>query len=251
MQDYKKHREYLKAGDWKAWSLYETDQKKKLPFPPPQKPHPEDAQLFDLPDPQGLDLGDMPLNQAIFERESVRKFSDKSISSEELSFLLWSTQGVKKVRGGGARISRTVPSAGCRHPFETYLAVSRVDGLKPGIYRYLSLEHQLCLVRESYPEMADDLGVLAVNQTFVGKGAVCFLWSVIPYRTEWRYAPLPLRVVAMDAGHMCQNLYLACTALGLGTCAIGAFDQERMDEFVGVDGEEEFIFYLAPVGKRS
>ena len=38
---------------------------------------------------------------------------------------------------------RTVPSAGNRHALETYLAVSRVGGLEPAIYRYLPLEHQL------------------------------------------------------------------------------------------------------------
>jgi SagB-type dehydrogenase family enzyme len=250
MSDYKKNREYIKAGDWRLWSDYETDQKKKLPFPPPMKPCPEGVRRIGLPGPHGLDLGTMPLAQAIVERESVRKFSDEGISLAELSFLLWVTQGVKKVTGGGARIYRTVPSAGCRHPFETYLMVSRVEGLEPGLYRYLSLDHELYLVREHYPEMADDLAVIASNQSFVGKGAVCFIWSAVPYRNEWRYAPLPLRMVAMDAGHLCQNLYLAATALGLGTCAIGAYDQARVDQFVGLDGDEEFVIYMAPVGRR-
>jgi nitroreductase len=53
----------------------------------------------------------------------------------------------------------------------------------------------------------------------------------------------------MDVGHVCQNLYLACEAINAGTCAIGAYDQEAVDELIGVDGEEEFAIYLAPVGK--
>jgi nitroreductase len=48
---------------------------------------------------------------------------------------------------------------------------------------------------------------------------------------------------------MCQNLYLACTSIGAGTCAIGAYDQNLMDGLVGVDGKEEFVVYVAPVGK--
>lgn len=57
------------------------------------------------------------------------------------------------------------------------------------------------------------------------------------------------KVIALDAGHVCQNLYLACEAIDAGTCAIAAYDQEELDELLGLDGEEEFSIYLAPVGK--
>ena len=53
----------------------------------------------------------------------------------------------------------------------------------------------------------------------------------------------------LDAGHVCQNLYLACEAIGAGTCAIAAYDQEAMDRFLRIDGRDEFAVYLAPVGK--
>ena len=56
-------------------------------------------------------------------------------------------------------------------------------------------------------------------------------------------------VIAVDAGHVCQNLYLACEAIGAGTCAIGAYDQEAMDALIRVDGKDEFVIYIAPVGK--
>ena len=55
--------------------------------------------------------------------------------------------------------------------------------------------------------------------------------------------------IALDAGHFCQNLYLACEAIGAGTCAVAAYPQEIMDCLVRVDGQEEFVIYLAPVGK--
>ncbi len=53
----------------------------------------------------------------------------------------------------------------------------------------------------------------------------------------------------LDAGHVCQNLYLACEGIGTGTCAIAAYDQEKVDKIIGVDGENEFSVYLSPVGK--
>ncbi len=76
-----------------------------------------------------------------------------------------------------------------------------------------------------------------------------FIWTVIPYRTEWRYSMLSPKIIAQDSGHLCQNLYLASEAIGAGTCAIGAYDQSKIDPILGVDGEEEFTIYMAPVGK--
>ncbi len=89
------------------------------------------------------------------------------------------------------------------------------------------------------------------NQKFSGKSAVFFIWAVIPYRTEWRYSIISYRTIPIEAGHICQNLYLACEAINAGTCAILAYDQKGIDELIGVDGEEEFTIYVAPVGKRK
>ena len=66
---------------------------------------------------------------------------------------------------------------------------------------------------------------------------------------EWRYGAAAHKVIALDAGHVCQNLYLACEAIGAGTCAVAAYDQEAIDRLLRLDGEEEFVVYLAPVGK--
>ena len=118
---------------------------------------------------------------------------------DELSFLLWATQGVRYVEGVNAY--RTVPSAGCRHSMETYLAVFNVKGLKNGIYRYLPLSHRL--VFEFHEK---DLNQKIINATlgqqFAGLSAVTFIWTAIPERMEWRYGPVSHKVIAMDAGHM-------------------------------------------------
>ena len=143
---------------------------------------------------------------------------------------------------------RTVPSAGNRHALETYLAVSHVTGLEPGVYRYLPLEHQL-LPLFSEEQMPQKLTEATLGQDFVGNSAVVFIWTTIPYRMEWRYGLAAHKVIALDAGHVCQNLYLACAAIGAGTCAVAAYHQQLMDKLVRVDGEEEFVIYLAPVGK--
>jgi SagB-type dehydrogenase family enzyme len=169
------------------------------------------------------------------------------LSLDELAFLLWSTQGVRQVVHEAA-VLRTVPSAGCRHPFETYLAIVRVEGLASGIYRYLPLDHSLVLVR-AIESVSVQLVAATRGQGFSCQAAVTFIWTVIPARTEWRYAEASYKVIALDAGHVCQNLYLACEAVAAGTCAIAAYDQNLFDELLGVDGDEEFTIYVAPVGK--
>jgi SagB-type dehydrogenase family enzyme len=196
-----------------------------------------------------LKTGAVSVAKAIDERESIRDFGPDPLSLEELSGLLWATQGVREILNPACAL-RTVPSAGARHPFETYLTVARVNGLSPGLYRYLPFDN--CLVR-----LSEDgrIGIRSAHaclgQAFVASAAVTFFWTAIPERTEWRYGLAAHKVIALDAGHVCQNLYLACQAIGAGTCAIAAYDQAACDRLLGVDGTDEFTVYIAPVGKRE
>ncbi len=191
----------------------------------------------------------------INNRSSKRKYTEQPITLDELSFLLWSTQGVKQVVGKSRQATlRNVPSAGARHPFETYLLVSRVEGLEPGLYHYLALDHELAFI-QGIENISDRITEAACGQVFLGNAAVTFIWSVIPYRSEWRYSMDAHKYILLDAGHVCQNLYLACEAIGCGTCAIGAYDQALLDELIGFNSkpsyeiDNEFVIYLAPVGK--
>jgi SagB-type dehydrogenase family enzyme len=239
------HRKFLASGDWEAWRRQPTDQRRGVPPPPAQKPCPADAVLVDLVPPEDLTVGAMPVIQAIRQRRSRRKFTPDPLALEELSFLVWATQGLS--RSEGSPLLRTVPSAGARHPFETYLLVNRVEGMAPGLYRYLPLEHKLCLLDED-PRTAREIHIASYEQ-YVAESAVTFIWTAVPYRTEWRYAVLAHRVILVDAGHVCQNLYLACEAIGAGACAVGAYDQARLDATLDLDGVEEMVVYLAPVGR--
>ena len=250
MIDPKESRKFLKAN-WKQWaeSGFVTDQQKGLPRPPVELPFDPDAALIDLVAPEQFTIGDMPLRQVIAQRTSKRTYTDRPLTLEELSFLCWATQGVRAVEktNDGIITRRTVPSGGARHPFETYLLVSRVDGIEPGLYRYLPLEHKLLPMDRKVT--AAQIAEACCGQSFVGEGAVIFIWSVIPYRMEWRYTTRAAKTIALDAGHVCQNLYLAAESIGAGTCAIAAYYQDEMDKLLGMDGEEEFVIYAAPVGK--
>lgn len=122
-------RYFLSDSIRKTMDFSMTDQYMGVDAPPVQKPLPEGALITVLPEPVGL--GNIPLEEAIRRRESRRSYSSEPISLRELSFLLWATQGLREEPFQGHAL-RTVPSAGCRHALETYLAVFRVDGLARG-----------------------------------------------------------------------------------------------------------------------
>ena len=236
-----------KIVDWR-----DTDQSKGLPAPPIEKPVDSKHKQNILKLPKPLDsgaLGAVSIADAIARRKSRRSFSRAPLSLEELAFLLWAVQGVRR-RIGPNTVLRTVPSAGGRHAFETYIASLNVKNLSPGLYRYLPLDHSLLQIRPD-ENLGEELVKAALGQSFFGDSAAVFIWSVIPYRMEWRYDLAAYRVILMDAGHMCQNLYLACEGVGAGTCAVGAYDQEAIDKLIEVDGTDEFTIYMAPVGKTK
>ena len=223
------------------------DRVKGIPAPQLEKPFPEGASIVELPSLDTIDLGSMSLIDVFKKRRSQRIFSDDPLSLEELAYLCWSVAGVHRIGPDNQWTMRTSPSGGARHPFETYLVVERITGVEPGIYRYSGLRHQLVLVKPG-AGICEELGSTAL-QPFVKKSAVIFIWTAVPYRNEWKYMFTGAKQMAMDLGHYCQNLYLACESIGAGTCAIAAYRQDVIDEILGVNGEDEFAMYVAPVGK--
>jgi SagB-type dehydrogenase family enzyme len=244
-------REFMKHGFKTELEAFESDQDLKKPQPPLEKPpmRPEQPVIVLPRDFEALALNENLL-ELLLKRKSARVYTGETLSLLQLSFLLWATQGVKDVRGKKYATLRTVPSGGARHGFETYLLVQNVEGLAPGKYHYLAIEHQLEYLgpqEDSHQAITTSLD----GQSWAAKASVVFYWSFVPYRCEWRYGVFAHRVALIDAGHIDQNLYLACTALGLGTCAVAAFDGPLCDRIFGLDGDEEFTAYTAPVGTIS
>lgn len=241
-------KKFLKANVFKDLNNIETDQEKELPQPSVQKSCSPSSVLIDLIPVEDFSCGQMSILDALKKRKTRRLFSEESLSLEELSFLLWSVQGVKKIVNKGYATLRTVPSAGARHPFETYLAVLNVEGLEQGIYRYLPLEHKLLFIGADH-NLDSKLDLATLNQRFAKKSAVTFIWTAVPYRTEWRYDIAAPKLIALDAGHVCENLYMSAESINAGVCAIAAYDQDKTDELLNIDGEDEFTVYIAVVGK--
>ena len=243
-QQIKQNRDFCKSpfGEQREPS----DQQKHLPQPPLCKPARSDKRVALSRDFRAV-LTQPDFLTILQQRASQRFYQDRPMTLEQLAFLLWATQGVKALRGNHYATLRTVPSGGARHAFETYLAVRLVEGLEPGVYHYLPLEHAL----EPVGPLEDPAGQIIAamhGQKWAGGCAVAFLYSFVPYRAEWRYGTSAHRVALIDAGHVGQNLYLACEAIGCGACAVAAIDQPVADRLCQLDGQEEFILYAAAVG---
>jgi SagB-type dehydrogenase family enzyme len=239
-------RDLLRSG-WKALEAFTSDQNRGVPMPDAQPAFLGEAVA--LPDTRA-DSFSVPLGDAFARRASRRAFLPEPLDLTELAWLLRAVSGVRQVirrQGGGVVTLRAAPSAGARHPLDTLIAVFDVKGLKPGLYRYMPLDDTLDFTGR-VPSRSEIISA-CLAQEFCGSSSVVFIWTAVPYRTEWRYGPVSPKLIALDAGHACQNLYLAVEAIGAGTCAIGAYDQELSDAMCGLEGSDEFVVYMAPVGK--
>jgi len=239
-------KEFMEMTKYKNLGVY--PQKQGVPMPPIELPVDSSQELIDLPSGKDLQIENFDFVNLVEKRKSLRKYADEPITLEELAYLLWGTQGVKTVTDRPVSF-RTVPSAGSRHPFETYMLVNQVSGLEPGLYRYLALSHQLARMN-GFDGIREDLTSACLKQKHVYNAAVTFSWVAIPERTTWRYGNRGFRYIHLDAGHVCQNLYLLAESIDCGVCAIAAFDDDMANNALHLDGENQFVIYLASLGKR-
>jgi SagB-type dehydrogenase family enzyme len=228
--------------------LTRSDQMQGVPQPPLELAYDPDRPAIPLPQAATCPLHQVSVVEAIWQRRSVRQYGNSPLSLPELAYLLWSTQGVREVVEGHATF-RTVPSAGARHALETYVLANRVEGVPPGLYRYAAVEHKLVEISLE-PAIADQITAGCFGQRFVRTSAATLVWVAVPYRMTWRYGERGYRYLHLDAGHVCQNLYLCAEAIDCGVCAIAAFDDDQMDKLLGLDSESAFTIYVATVGKK-
>ncbi len=196
---------------------------------------------------------DMSIERALSLRRSVREYSDKPLSLSDISQLLWAAQGVTSPYG-----MRTAPSAGALYPLEIYVAAGNVEGLKPGVYKYMPGEHVIVKVADG--DKRADLSAIALDQPSIKNAAIVLIIAGVYERTTGKYDtplhdagtgsdyPAGVKYVHMEAGHASQNVYLESVSRGLGTVAIGAFSEDGVRQAAGMPGEERPL-YLMPVGR--
>jgi len=189
--------------------------------------------VIQLPKPEMK--GKMSLEEAMSKRASVREYRQRELTQEEIGQILWSAGGQTRPWGG-----RTVPSAGALYPLEIDLATPE------GLFRYLPERHRL--QPRATGNLLPKLAAAALHQNFVARAPAVVVISAVYERTKRRYGSRADRYVHMEAGHAAQNIHLEAVALGLGSVAVGAFDDGEVHRILGL-GADEKPLYLIPVGE--
>jgi SagB-type dehydrogenase family enzyme len=257
VSNYEENRSIMKSKisdtDYKLLS----DMSLGIPQPPFQKSIPENAPIINLPEINFETAPNGDFFTCTYSRISRRLYSDNAMTLFELSFLLWCTQGVKKVIGGyrkylkdgsGRNYLRPIAVAG--NSYETYLSINNVEGVQNGIWRYLPLSHQIVFlksVENLQARISDTFTNPSQNQSYTSKAAVVFFWACTPYKGEWAGGNSHKNML-LELGYISHQLYLATEVLGCGCCAIAGYYQEKADELIGVDGMEEFTVLCSSVG---
>ena len=197
--------------------------------------------------------GAFSVEKALQERRSVRDYAKAPLTLADVSQLLWSAYGVSQkidnappfLRGG----LKTAPSAGALYPLEVYLVAGEVTGLPAGVYLYTPENHSLVKVLDGDVRAA--LCKACLGQGMVKQAPVSLVYSAVYERTTKKYGQRGKeRYVCMDLGHSGENVYLQATAMGMGTCAIGAFSDLKLRLVVNMT-KEEAPLYVMPVGKLA
>jgi SagB-type dehydrogenase family enzyme len=200
------------------------------------------ARLIKLP--MAFPSQTLPVSEAIKRRRSIRSFSPNALSLNDLSFLLWASTGVQRKERDYE--FRTVPSAGALYPIETYLIINKVEDLEKAVHHYDIKTHALEELRVG--DFAEAVAHAALEQKMLLKSPVVLIWTGVFERSKWKYAQRAYRYVYLDAGHIAQNLALSATSIGLGSCQIGAFFDDEVNQIIEVDGINESVIYLSVVG---
>lgn len=214
----------------------------RTPIRPPQpyKTYPDAVHIL-LPAPQG---GPVTLDEALLIRKSVREFSPQPIATHDLAYLLWASTGLQRTEMGAP--FRTAPSAGALYPIETYVIINRGFAIDAGIYHYNIREHALERIREG--AFGRDIGKAALGQNMCTQAAAVFIWTAVFDRSKCKYQERAYRYIYMEAGHIAENLALACVSRGLGSCHIAAFFDAEAEAMVAVDGVQEGVLYMTALG---
>ena len=184
------------------------------------------------------------LNHAILNRRSIRDFSKKPLSKEQLSYLIWASTGIQRKERGFEY--RTAPSAGALYPIETYVVINNVKNIAQGVYHYNIESNHLEEIKKG--DYRSAIAEAALNQPMCYHAAAVFIWTAIFNRSKCKYGQRAYRYIYLDAGHIAENLALSATSINLGTCQIAALYDDEVNQIIDIDGITESTIYLSVVG---
>jgi SagB-type dehydrogenase family enzyme len=201
--------------------------------------------LIALPEPDIK--GSVFLEQAIASRRSQRDFLPRQLNLEQISQLIWAACGLAAQGQSNKSRYRTVPSAGATYPLELFVVAG--DPLQRtaanGLFHYLQARHALEKLADG--DIRPALASAAWGQEFIEVAPLTMVFVAEFERTTGRYGQRGIRYVYMEAGHAAQNVHLQAEALGLGSVAVGAFNDAAVSKVLQLPDCLEPI-YMVTVG---
>lgn len=179
-----------------------------------------------------IDSIDAVFGSVLEKRVSTRRFSKKSISLDTLSTLLGYSLGKKKLfpEAEGDPEYRTYASGGALYPLETYIVVSNVDSIEPGLYHYNVDQHVL----QKLPGLGTPAKIKSLLYEWAKPAPVLILNSIVWERNLQKYGDYGYNIALIEVGHAAQNIQLVCASLGLDACSFVGFDEEKIDELLEI-----------------
>jgi SagB-type dehydrogenase family enzyme len=183
---------------------------------------------IELPKPD-LSAG-IPLNQALAGRRTPvpRAFLPTPLTKAELSQILWAANGLT-----GPEERRTAPSAANQHYVHIFVTSAE------GFFEYLPVGHQLQKIS------GEDLRAKFSNQQAVTQAPTVLLLVGDYERAAVRYpGEKGPRFIALEGGHIAQNVLLEASALGLGAVPVGGFEPKDVNKAASLPAQQSSIYLL-------
>jgi SagB-type dehydrogenase family enzyme len=185
------------------------------------------------------------LAEAIGTRISRREFGRRSIPQAKLRAILWAAYGQLQHSAEGER--RTVPSAGALYPLRLLVLAQSVEGMDRSIFEYQSETGGLKLCPELSPPASPSSWFRTKHVAYENASAVIFLVGGFDGICR-KYGERGYRYLLLEAGHVAQNICLAATITGIQHVPVGGFDDDTVNEGLGLDQRREAVVYSLVMG---
>jgi SagB-type dehydrogenase family enzyme len=192
--------------------------------------------VMELPPPSTT--GEMPLEQAIARRRSIRSFKGDALTPRQMSQLCWTGQGITEPR----EALRAAPSAGALYPLELFVATA------DGVGHYDPREHTLAVHRAG--DHRRQIQRASLDQEMIGQAWACFVIAAVVERVGAKYGDSAEQYTLIEVGHVAQNLLLEAEALNLAGVPVGAFEEKKVAAILEIPRDHR-VFYLVPIGRPA
>ncbi len=211
------------------------------------------------PDEEDVECVQMPTEHRINEenflklvlrRKSSRDYTSEPINLQDIATILFLSYGIRLElpvsKDQPIPYLLNSPSGGGLMSVQLYFVAMNIAKLRRGLYKFDPASFSLKLI--SHGEIRGKMYELCSYQDWITRAGGVFVLISDLDRLNWKYENRSYRLTHLDAGVLGQSLHLAATSVGLGSSMLFGFFDDDMNQFIGVDGDRQFVSLLLPVG---